>query len=38
MRAIIPGKFQIEAELVPFPSWLGIWDRKQALKRIMFSL
>jgi hypothetical protein len=38
MRAIVPGKFQIEAEPVPLWQVAGIWDREHSLKRIVFTL
>jgi len=38
MRAIVPGKCQIEAEPVPLWQVAGIWDREHSLKRIVFTL
>jgi NADPH:quinone reductase-like Zn-dependent oxidoreductase len=38
MQAIVPGKFQIEAEPVPLSELTGVWDREQPSKRIVFTL
>jgi hypothetical protein len=38
MRAIVPGKLQIEAESVPLSEVAGVWNREQPLKRIVFTL